>query len=214
MSFNKLKWIFGTSLVFLLFLATNLMDLSQFRDIKETTVNIYEDRLLSKNHLFSISELVQEKAVAHARHDTAYYRLRDGNVNVELEEALSNYESAKLTSKEKDNLALLRDAIEDLEAAESQFLNLHYRNQDHSHTSDQEAHDRNAKNIEKEFENIHRRLNALAEIQVVEGRRQMVSARESVATVEVLMKIEIIMLIVIFLGIQILVLYPSRKKKE
>ena len=208
MSFNKLKWIFGTSLVFLLFLATNLMDLSQFRDIKETTVNIYEDRLLSKNHLFTISELVQEKAVANALHDSAYYRLRDGNVNVELDEALSNYEGAKLTSKEKDNLALLRDAIEDLRAAESQFLQVN------APGADQEAHDRNANTIEREFENIHRRLNALAEIQVVEGRRQMVSARESVATVEILMKIEIIMLIVIFIGIQILVLYPSRKKKD
>jgi hypothetical protein len=44
--FNRLKWILGILMVFVVILATNLLDRNNFLRVRDSVVAIYEDRLV------------------------------------------------------------------------------------------------------------------------------------------------------------------------
>jgi len=50
--YNKAKWILGILMVFVLIIATNLIDKNNFLKVRDSVVTIYEDRLVAKDLIF------------------------------------------------------------------------------------------------------------------------------------------------------------------
>jgi len=71
--YNKVKWILGILMIFILIIATNLIDRNNFLRIKDSLDTIYEDRLIVKDLIFKMSKSVQEKELAVARLDTVFF---------------------------------------------------------------------------------------------------------------------------------------------
>lgn len=71
--YNKAKWILGILMIFILIIATNLIDRNNFLRIKDSLDTIYEDRLIVKDLIFKMSKSVQEKELAVARLDTVFF---------------------------------------------------------------------------------------------------------------------------------------------
>jgi hypothetical protein len=70
--YNKIKWVLGILMVFVLIVATNLIDRSNFIQVRDSVVTIYEDRLIANDLIFEISKLVQEKEIAVALSDSIF----------------------------------------------------------------------------------------------------------------------------------------------
>jgi len=71
--YTKVKWVLGILMIFILIIATNLIDRNNFVRIKDSLETIYEDRLVAKDLIFKISKSVQEKELALAKLDSTFY---------------------------------------------------------------------------------------------------------------------------------------------
>jgi len=54
-------------MIFILIIATNLIDKNNFVRVKDSVVAIYEDRLIANDLIFEISNSIREKEVALAK---------------------------------------------------------------------------------------------------------------------------------------------------
>ncbi|NVJ46504.1 MAG: chemotaxis protein, partial [Cytophagia bacterium] len=94
---TKLKWILGISLVFLLIAATNLVDRSNFVQVKESVMTIYEDRLVVKDLILDMYKDMQKKKVAILTEDQQFFTQDNQAVNRNLSTLIERYEATKLT---------------------------------------------------------------------------------------------------------------------
>ena len=62
--FTKLKWFTAVLGVFLIILATNLIDKKNFLKVEKAVESIYNERLLAKELLLSVSIQFHEKELA------------------------------------------------------------------------------------------------------------------------------------------------------
>lgn len=58
--YNKLKWILGITLIFVLIIATNLIDRNNFVRISNVVTTIYEDRLIASDLIFEMLSSVHQ----------------------------------------------------------------------------------------------------------------------------------------------------------
>ncbi len=65
--FNKIKWILGISLIFLLILMTNLIDRSNFMIVNDSIETLYADRLVAQDIIYSLSKELAKKEVSYAK---------------------------------------------------------------------------------------------------------------------------------------------------
>ncbi|MEM0996460.1 MAG: hypothetical protein AAGN35_05250 [Bacteroidota bacterium] len=200
MNYRKISWFLGITVVFLIVLATNLIDQNSFRKVRDSTVSIYEDRLSSKNLLFDLVKLISEKDLANANADTTFYLARNGEVNVQIHTLLTSFRDSDLTQKEIKYLDLLDHGLTKLEKLEVRFL------------QDSIAVDHVA--IAEKLDILKKRLNSLAEIQMQEGRTQMEMAKSAVDSAELLAEIELYFLIFLFGAVLLIVLTSGKRKKK
>lgn len=71
--YNKIKWVLGIFMVFILILATNLIDRNNFIRVKDSVVTIYEDRLIASDLVFDMFKLVKKMEVALKLSDTLFF---------------------------------------------------------------------------------------------------------------------------------------------
>ena len=70
--YNKVKWVLGILVVFLLIVATNLIDRNNFVRVRESVETLYEDRLIANDLLFELAKTVQENEIAVHLSDTSF----------------------------------------------------------------------------------------------------------------------------------------------
>ncbi|WNH08643.1 MCP four helix bundle domain-containing protein [Thalassobellus suaedae] len=190
--FNKIKWVLGILMVFILILATNLIDRNNFIRVKDSVVTIYEDRLIASDLVFKIFKLVKKKEVALKLSDTVFFNQENDNTNEHIRDFILMYEQTRLTPEEytifkyfKSNFKLLKDY-------ETTFIASNFKNKG---------------NQEDLIISINKNLDDLSKIQITEGRRQMSIGKKATSAVELLTQIEICLLIVLAIVIQIIVMY-------
>ncbi|MBU2940350.1 MCP four helix bundle domain-containing protein [Lacinutrix sp. C3R15] len=195
--FNKLKWILGFLMIFLLIITTNLIDKNNFVRVRDSVVTIYEDRLIAKELIFEMLKSVQDKELAVLLSDSIFFKTQNPKVNNDLQSLISRFEQTKLTVKEdrvfndfKKNIQLLLDA-------ESRFLDSNY--------SDNTQ-------VINYIEGLKTNLNDLSKIQIIEGSRQMSISKRAIDTVELFTQIEIYILIFLAILIQIIVMYKPKAR--
>jgi len=191
--YTKVKWVLGILMIFILIIATNLIDRNNFVRIKDSLETIYEDRLVAKDLIFKISKSVQEKELALAKLDSTFYLGRNKQVNDDIEKAINTFEGTKLTKKEakvfndfKNNLAVLIESENSTPFEKSSY---------------------NSKIL-----NVKENLYALSEIQMNEGKRQMSISKRAIDSIELFTQLEIYVLIFLGIVVQVIVIYKPKEK--
>lgn len=197
--YNKLKWILGILIVFVLIVMTNLIDKNNFVRVRNAVVTIYEDRVVASDLLFDLSKAVQEKEMAAALTDTTFFDNRSAQLNKNITELVSRFGQTKLTTKEKKTLSNLKRDFEDLKLYENKLVS--------SNFSEKLA-------FFNTISDIQENLYDLSKIQLQEGKRQMSISNKAVDKLEIFTQIEIYLLAFLALVIQIIIIYTPKQKKE
>ena len=192
---NKLKWIFGVLLVFFIILATNLIDRDNFLRIKDSTASIYEDRLIAKSIIYDLTKHVHRKEIALLKADSSFYQKENEATNRLIEEALAQFTSTKLTSKEALIFEDLKLSIANLQAKEATLF-------DAAGKSDQSQL--------VQIQEIESKLNALAAIQLEEGKRLVLISQKAMNSIELFTQMEIYVLLGLAILVQILIMYKPK----
>jgi hypothetical protein len=198
--FNKLKWVAGLVVVFLLILATNLIDRQHFVRVKDALITIYEDRLVVKGYVYNLSRILEEKRIALAASDAAFFEKRNSVYNDSLDVLIEKFYDTKLTDEEKRYLDDFSSKVDRLEKEEQKY------------SSSEVVSSDNKTVLEQQLLSLKKDLDALAGIQLDEGKRQLYIATRSVDTIELFTRMEIIALIIIGIIVQVIILYKPREK--
>lgn len=195
--YDKLKWVLGILMVFGLIITTNLIDRNNFVRVRDSVQTIYEDRLIANDLIFGMLKAVHQKELAITVWDTTFFQLENIKVNDKLQSLFSRFEETKLTKEETQVFQSLKQNVQALTESEDQIV----------------ATDPTSKTqLLTQIENVKSNLDALAEIQLNEGSRQMSISKRAVNKVELFTQIEIYLLIFLALVIQIIVMYNPKSK--
>ena len=191
--YTKVKWILGILMIFILIIATNLIDRNNFVRIKDSLETIYKDRLIAKDLIFEISKAVQEKELAAAKLDSVFFLNRNKKVNIDIETAIAAFEETKLTVKEakvfndfKNNIAVLKKS-----EVLKPFKDNSYNNQ---------------------LLKVKKNLYDLSKIQMNEGKKQMSISKRAIDSIELFTQLEIYALIFLGIIVQVIVIYNPKEK--
>lgn len=196
--FDKLKWVLGILMVFVLIIITNLIDRNNFIRVKDSVVSIYEDRLIANDLIFEMSKSVQEKEIAIVISDENFYSQKNTLVNEELQLLINRYDETKLTTKEFTVFNDFKENIQTLSKLENAFVETEMK--------EKEA-------LLNHIFKIRENLDDLTKIQLDEGRRQMSISQKAIDTVELFTQIEIYLLVFLAIVIQVVVMYNPKKEK-
>ncbi|EAR14523.1 MCP four helix bundle domain-containing protein [Robiginitalea biformata] len=198
---DKIRFFAGLLLVFFVILATYRIDQANFDKVEDSIITIYEDRLVVKDLIFKIADLLDEKRMALATSDTAFFQRRNAVVDAQIGQLLRLFRETRLTENEERTLTDFGEQIEQLQAAEAEMAN------PATHPDRDELSTR--------LEVLKGQARTLSDIQLSEGKRQLLIGSRAIRSSKLLMQVELIVLIVLALGIQFLVLQkPRRKTKE
>jgi sulfur relay (sulfurtransferase) DsrC/TusE family protein len=195
--YDKIKWILGILMIFILIITTNLVDRNNFLRISEAIESIYEDRLVAKDLILKISNLIHEKEIASIRSDADFYLNQNGQIENDIETHIVRYNQTKLTIKEEEFLKEFRNNYSELKESEEEFIRSNYSQNP---------------SLLNHFSEVKKNLNNLAQIQLQEGNRQLEISRSAIDTVELFTQIEIYILVFLAIVIQIIVIYNPRKE--
>lgn len=194
--YNKAKWILGILMVFVLIIATNLIDKNNFLKVRDSVVTIYEDRLVAKDLIFYMSKSIQEKEIALATTDTLFFLEQNKQINKEIKDLVFKYEQTKLTVKEDKLFNTFKTNLEALKAAEMAFIQSKFIEK---------------ASLNNQISNLKDNLYDLSKIQMYEGKKQMSISKKAIDSVELFTRIEIYILILLAVIIQIIVIYKPKE---
>jgi hypothetical protein len=194
--YNKLKWILGIFVVFLLIVATNLIDRNNFVRIRESIETIYEDRLIADDLIFELSKTIHEKEIAVHKVDISYFDKQNGKANTDIQRYIKRFEQTRLTNEESVLFDYLKKNLQSVLNAESVYSKSNYSNKNEF-----------LARIALVKENLY----DLSKIQLNEGNRQMSISKKAIDTVELFTQIEIYFLVFLAIIIQIIVMYKPKE---
>ena len=194
--YNKLKWILGIAMIFILIIATNLIDRNNFIKVRNSVMTIYEDRLVVKGLIFDMANIIHEKELAIAKKDSSFYKNKVGQLNSEMDLLITKFEGTKLIKKESQLLDDLKDEHKTLVQKEKGLTHFD---------------EKKLEVIKAGIDHLQDDLKSLSNIQLKEGRKQMSISKKAVSTVELFTQIEIYFLVFLAIVIQLIVMYQPKK---
>jgi hypothetical protein len=194
--YNKLKWVLGILMIFVLIVATNLIDRNNFVRVRDSVVTIYEDRIIANDIIFEIAKSIQEKEIAFVLTDTEFFNQRNGKMNNDIQNFIRRFEQTKLTDDESKIFNNLKGNLGSLIKSETIFIESDFQNKS---------------TLEDIFSSIKDNLYDLSKIQLDEGRRQMSISKEAIDIVELFTTIEIYLLIFLAITVQIIIIYKPKE---
>lgn len=192
---TKIKWIVGVTGVFLLILATNLIDKDNFARLEETVDNIYNDRLLAKEVLLDITLKFHQKELAYSRNDSSYLSMKNDRINEEISQSLQIFNRLESTREEEQILNSLIKNHENLIKLESNL------------SVNETLYSPKCKEI---FSRINDNISDLAAEQIRGGKNQKFIAKKAIEQTNLYYQMEIYFLIFLGIIIQILILYKPK----
>ncbi|SFN96077.1 Four helix bundle sensory module for signal transduction [Bizionia echini] len=195
--FNKIKWVLGILMVFVLIITTNLIDRNNFLRVKDSVTTIYEDRLIANDLIFEILSPVHEKEVAIALSDSSFFSNKNAVINSNIQGFIKQFEQTKLTREEQAVFSDLKRNISDLKVAETAYVDSGFSNKNE---------------VLSQISAVNKNLYELSKIQLNEGSRQISISNRAIETVELYTQIEIYFLIFLAIVVQIIVMYNPKKK--
>jgi hypothetical protein len=192
---NKIKWTASLLVVFLLILATNLIDQDHFRNVRQSIVTIYEDRLVVKDYIYDLAMVLSDKHFAIATNDLDYLQTKAAEDNEAMFNSVDKFYQTKLTKDERKILDSFSKKLQ--EFIQNEKILTSDINMDKSVLTSQIA-------------SLKRDLQSLSDIQMKEGKKQLSIANRSVNSIDMFTRIEIIALVIIGIVFQIVILYKPK----
>lgn len=191
---QKTKAAMALGTIFVLILATNVMDKSHFSELQDSFSAVYEDRLVAEIYIYKLSaQLHTKKKVFDELNDLGVY---DRNTNQALNDSirtlLSKYEETKLTEKEALLFTALKKNITDLLLLEA----------DHTQLA---LGSKRRERVGEQYRKLAVNLDGLSEIQLLEGKNLTDNSRRIIAASNVTSQLEICILIIAGLIVQALI---------
>ena len=183
-TFDKIKWVLGIGLVFLLVLMTNLVDRQNFTVVRDSMETIYADRLVAQDIIYELSEAAWQKQLLYATSGGSGHQ----RLNTQLQDGLNRFADTELTQQEAAVFKRLRSGVEELIRTESLTPAL--------------------------FERVRQDLGYLATIQVEEGERQLFTSRKAIGNAELFTQLEIAALVVLAIAVQFIILYTPKQEES
>lgn len=195
--YDKIKWVLGILIIFVLIVTTNLIDRNNFLRVRDSVATVYEDRLVASDLIFEITRAVHQKELAAVQADSLFFLERNGQANTAITEWVTKFGQTKLTPEEAGVFASLKGNLEALKDSETAYVQAGF-------TQNQEllAH------LSRARENLYK----LSKIQLQEGGRQIGISKKAIDSVELFTQIEIYFLIFLAIVIQVIVIYQPRKR--
>jgi hypothetical protein len=193
--FNKIRWVASILLVFLIVLATNLIDRNNFNKLRYSVTTIYEDRIVANDLLFDMLLLVQEKQVAFISSDSLFFQARNEKNNREIEGLIERYEQTELTEKEQHLFNDLKEELRSLKNLEKQLI---------------PSESKKNSIVLKRIDQIVQHLHSLSKVQLEEGRYQVSISNRTMDTINLFTQVEIVFLILMAILMQIIILYQPK----
>lgn len=189
--FNKIKWALGITLVFVLILATNLVDRQNFLIVKDALETIYADRLIAHDILFDLSASIHEKEMSHTELSSQDLQTRNQIIDTRINELVLLFSTTRLTPKEKIVFEQLNGNLTRLKEYETSL-------------SEAAA----VEGFKAELTQIKVHLDDLAGIQVQEGQKELFESQKAIGAADLFTQLEIGALIIMAIAVQIIVMYP------
>ncbi len=194
--YAKLKWILGVLMIFLLIITTNLIDKENFKRINNSVTNIYEDRLIAKDIIFTIYKNINQKEHAILMADITFFKVNNLKINNDINALLQKFENTNLTLEEAQVFNTLKNQVITLNKIEINDLD-----------------DLNNDKIKmlNHIKTVKNTLYNLSKIQLKEGERQVSLSNKAFSTIELFTQIEIYILVFLAIIIQIVILYYPKR---
>lgn len=192
---NKIKWVLGILMIFVLILATNLIDRNNFLRIKNSVDTIYKDRLVASDIIFELLKSVQEKEIAAVTSDSVFFLERNEQVNNHINSLIARFDQTKLTRDEGKVFDDFKNNLKKLSASEKAFI-----------SAQKTA-------IITNLSNVKENLSDLSKIQLNEGGKINSVNKQAVDSMELYTQIEIYFLVFLAIIIQIIIMYNPKEKK-
>lgn len=196
--YDKVKWILGILMIVTLVIITNLVDRNNFLKVTNAVETIYEDRLVAKDLIFKISDLIHRKEIAAIKSNASFYSSQNNQINQELENLMFRYDQTKLTIEERNLLNSFKANLDKLLKVEKNYIQSNYIENS---------------NLLAQFPDVNKDLRSLASIQLKEGSRQLKISRRAMDTIDLFTQIEIYFLIFLAIIIQIIVMYKPKEEE-
>ncbi|MEQ8580873.1 MAG: MCP four helix bundle domain-containing protein [Marinoscillum sp.] len=181
--------------VFLLILATNLVDRRYFNVVQKSITTVYEDRLLAKDYIYKISRQLQKKRDFLAIEDKAQVKKKIIHANDSIQILTTKFAATRLTDHEAILFESLKKNLDELYDHERRWsLDASFREEGLT-----------AETIDNTFQAIYDDLDALAKIQIEEGKNEIIISTETINTSNLISRLEIVMLVIIGVLIQLLI---------
>lgn len=192
--FNKVKWVFGIAIVFLLVLATNLIDQQNFMIIEDSIETIYADRIIAQDIIYDISKQVGQKQVDYVVLTPPQMEQTNKTTNSRIKEYIDFFAATKLTPKEEVIFTRLKKSFAKLQTAESAVIAEQYTRVE----------------LKADLANFREHLDELADIQVQEGKRELYESRKALGSAHLFTQLEIATLIIMAILVQVIILYTPK----
>ena len=199
-TFSKLKSIVALVVVFLLVLATNLMDKQHFEVVERALTTVYEDRLLVKDYLFKISRQLQKKQEALHLAEFTEIQQTTNQSNTAIDSLIGKFALTAMVAHEQSYFERLKRELAVLEKYESEL----------PMSDNQGVSSEYIRQLDEQHLEVNEILDVLFEIQIKEGKRQIDYSNQAIDRSNLMTKLEIGALIAIGLVIQIILLYRSK----
>lgn len=196
---RKLERIVALILVLIIVIFTNVMDNTSFKVVKESIGNIYEDRLLAYDLTYKIHNEVEERRMMLLKGNLLGFKASSSNFALTVDSLVKQYKTTELTTYEAEKFTILQRQLAEIQQIELVGSANVLQNE-------KEFRDK----VELKSAEIVASLNALAAIQIIEGKRQLNNSERAVKSSEVLSKVEIISMILITLLIIFLIIYEPK----
>lgn len=196
---NKVKWVLGITVVFVIVLSTNLIDRNNFLRVNESISTIYQDRLVADDLIFDMMRCIHDKELALANLDSSFFAKRnEGETNV-LQNYVSQYEFTKLTAEEEQLFDVLKKNYAKLQSIEQSFIAFDFEE---------------SAEFRAVISEVKKNLYDLSKIQLLEGKRESSATQRILETVELFTQLEIYLLIILAIIVQVMIIYNPKSRGE
>jgi hypothetical protein len=196
--YNKVKWILSILSIFLVILATNLIDRKNFRIVTNSVETIYADRLVAQDIILDLYGLVWEKELVYVKYDNSSFKTKNTSLNTHFKELIEVFSTTKLTEREAIVFGQLQKNFENQEAYERTLSESQVPNPE----------------FEENLALLKDNLDDLSGIQLEQGRRELIESKRAIKSVDLLTHLEIYALIIIAIALQLVILYNPKTKSN
>lgn len=196
---NKIKWIAGLLLIFILVLATNLIDRDNFKRLEKAIEAIYEEVLYAKDKTMDLSHLIYEKELAYALNDSVYHKVKSEAANQRISTLLEDCSTVMNSERQKNVFGELQKNCDHLFEQESQL--------------DYKSRSGNVEII-AQLETIKSNILDLTELHLQEGSKQKHRSKSAMDSTNLYTRMEIWVLVILASIILFLIIYTPKDHVE